>query len=122
MKFNDTIEKDFCLDNLPSNKKRIIRECRDRLKEIKQSLYDLYDIENLYISEDFFKNDLNSNIKIVLEMTDKQFSSAIKNKILKKINNIELNIVTENGFYLIGEPLVIINKNSSLGKYRDNIL
>ena len=122
MKFNETVEKDFCLYNLPSNKKKILKESKERLKEIKQELYDRFDIEELYISESFFKDDLSSKIEIVLEMSDKQLSEAIKYRLLKKINNIELNIVTENGFYLIGESSLIVNKNRALGKYHDNVL
>lgn len=83
MKFEKTHEESFFsdLNSLSKNesRSRALNKYGHELSELKQSLYDNYDIEELYLTGDFLNGSMfDPPISLYFEMTQSQFDDLVE--------------------------------------------
>lgn len=84
MKFNTSLEKEYyysiteAIEN-DSFKNKLWKENKEYLKQLKENLFLLYDIDKLYLINEFFeKNSLNENISILIEVNNLDLDDLIE--------------------------------------------
>lgn len=82
-------------------KSRLLKEVKEKMKNIQEILYDEYDIESIYIGESFYKDDLKEDALIIFKINRKIFESMLEKDQLKKINNINYLVEVEDCKYFL---------------------
>lgn len=109
MKFQKSQNKVYFNDikNLNETRKLILDDNKTMIDEIKQKMFDLYDVENMFVINEFLDKDVYNveYIPLLFSLSKGNFEDLVENKQLKDFysNNIKLNILVENKLYIFDE-------------------
>lgn len=99
MKFDDEVRNTKYYTNwesLPSERKKIIESKDNRIESLKSDMFDLCDVEKIFLSEEFLlKEAISPNITIFIEMNDSSFIEFldVRNELL----NDDITVLCEVG-------------------------
>lgn len=104
MKFEKTHEENYFSDlnslSKSENRSRALNKFSRELSEFKQSLYDNYDIEKLYLTGDFLNQSVfDPEISLYFEMTQSQFDDLVENKSLFLDENFKYIVKVGSSYY-----------------------
>jgi len=94
---------DLSLDNIsePIQKEYVLSKNKSIIKELKQHMFDLYNVDEIFLDQEFYNADVafSESIPVIIPMKYKSFCKLVDNKEIEFSNSINYIIETEEEFY-----------------------
>ena len=100
MKFDSTLKNNYNDLNISIQRKNLLESAKNQIENIKEEMFDAYGIEDIYLLESFYNNDVPfiDKVPIFFKMNYSDFCSLVDSKCID-YSMLEIFVETNDGTY-----------------------
>lgn len=104
MKFSATLKNNYNDLNISFQRKKLLESAKSQIENLKEEMFDVFKIENIYLLESFYNNDVPfiEKVPVFFRMNYSDFCSLVDSKYID-YSLLEIFIETNNEIYSLNK-------------------